>query len=118
MGSNPSLFGGVGQREPLSILFGGSVAVDFVDSAQRADTARCPGLALSGLHSHPVERGGHVCIGPPGGHGADDGKGGFGRTLAMFACFGFVNATLELHLGCALSRDRVLSSGWMRAVTD
>ena len=66
MGSNPKLFGGFGQREPLSILFGGSVAVDFVDSAQRADTARCPGLALSGLHSHPVESGGNVCIGPPG----------------------------------------------------
>lgn len=96
MGSNPKLFGGFGQREPLSILFGGSVAVDFVDSAQRADTARCPGLALSGLHSHPVESGGNVCIGPPGGHGADDGKGGFGRTLAMFACFGFANAQLRM----------------------
>ncbi|WP_306341415.1 2-oxoacid:acceptor oxidoreductase family protein [Sphingobium sp. Z007] len=94
MGSNPKLFGGFGQREPLSILFGGSVAVDFVDSAQRADTARCPGHALSGLHSHPVESGGNVCIGPPGGHGSNDGKGGFGRTLAMFAGPGFANAQL------------------------
>lgn len=88
MGSNSQLFGGFRQREPLAVLFCGAVAVDFVDSAQRADTARCPGLALSGLHSHPVESGGNVCIGPPGGHGPDNGKGGLGSTLAMFAGLG------------------------------
>src|SRR3546814_5810490 len=36
MGSNPKLFGGFGQREPLSILFGGSVAVAFVDRDRKS----------------------------------------------------------------------------------
>src|SRR3546814_11737828 len=36
MGSNPKLFGGFGQRAPLSILFGGSVAVAFVDRSEES----------------------------------------------------------------------------------
>lgn len=61
---------------------------------QRPDTAGCPSLPLSGLHSHAVQGGGNVRIGPTRRHGPHNCKGSFRCTLAMFAGVGFSDTKL------------------------
>jgi hypothetical protein len=73
---------------------------------QRPDTARCPSLPLSGLHSHPVEGGGNVRVGPTSRHGSHDCKGSFRCTLAMFAGVGFADAELGMLATFPVDRQK------------
>ena len=46
--------GGLRHREPFAVLLGGTVSMNAVHPAHRADTVRRPGFSLTGGHSHPV----------------------------------------------------------------
>src|SRR5262245_62086328 len=83
MMADPELCGRVAHRQPFTVLLGRQIAVDAIDSAYRPDTVRRPRLALSGWHSHAIERGGDVLIGPAAGHAVHDGTGLLGRAAAM-----------------------------------
>src|SRR5262245_17669498 len=83
MRADTELCGCVAQRQPLAVLLGGAVAVDAAYTAQRADAVRCPGLALAGRHSHSVQRGGDVLIGPSACHAAYDGERLLGRATPV-----------------------------------
>jgi transposase len=72
-----------GQPDP--VLLGGFVGMNVADTADRADPVRCPGLALPGRQSHPVERGSDVLIRPAARHAANDRQGVVGSGAAVFA---------------------------------
>ena len=66
----PSFAAASRHGQPRAVLLGRAVGVHAVDLADRADAARGPGLALTGRHAHPVERGGDVGVGPARRHAA------------------------------------------------
>src|SRR5205823_14354346 len=70
------------------------VAVDAAYTAQRADAVRCPGLALASRHSHSVQRGGDVLIGPSACHAANNGKRLLGCVTPVFPGSRLANAQL------------------------
>src|SRR6266699_2619350 len=96
MMADTELCGGIAQRQPLAILLGGAVAVDAAYTAERADAVRCPGLALAGRHSHSVQRGGDVLIGPSACHAAHDGERLLGCATPVFPGSRLVDAQLGM----------------------
>src|SRR6266436_5890226 len=63
---NPERRSGLRHREPFAILLGGTVGIDSIHPAHRADTVRSPGFSLTGGHSHPVQGRGDVLVRPSG----------------------------------------------------
>jgi DNA invertase Pin-like site-specific DNA recombinase len=89
---NAASLSGLAQGQPGPVLLGGLVGMDAADAADRADPVRCPGLALPGRQSHPVESGGNVLIRPTGRHATNDRQGVVGGAAGMFARAGFTQA--------------------------
>jgi hypothetical protein len=76
---------GLGHREPFTVLLGGTVGMNPVYSAHRADTVRSPGFALTGGHSHPVQRRGDIRVRPAGRHAPHHRECLIGRAAPMLA---------------------------------
>jgi hypothetical protein len=83
--------GGVSHCQPLAIFLGRQIRVDSMHSPQRADPMRGPGLALTGLHAHAIQRRRIMLVGPTGRHAAHDRQGFVGRSASMLAGLGFAN---------------------------
>src|ERR1700730_13953658 len=58
--STPEGRSGLRHCEPFAILLSGTVGVDSIHPAHRADTVRSPGFSLTGGHSHPGQGSGDV----------------------------------------------------------
>src|SRR4051794_23634892 len=84
----------LGHCEPLTTLLGGTVGVNSVHPAHRADTMRCPGLSLTRWHSHSVERGGDIRIRPAGRHAPHHRERRIGRAAPVLAGFRLADAQL------------------------
>ena len=82
---NPERRSGLRHREPFAILLGGTVGMDSIHPAHRADTVRSPGFSLTGGHSHPVQGGGDVLVRPSGRHAPHHREGLIGGATAMLA---------------------------------
>jgi hypothetical protein len=82
---NPELCSGLGHRQPFAVLLGRTVGANAVYSSHRTDTMRCPGFALTGRHSHPVQRCGYVPIRPAGRHAPHHRECLVRRAASMFA---------------------------------
>jgi hypothetical protein len=82
---SPEARRGLGHCEPFAVLLGRAVGVNAVHPAHRADAVRGPGFALTGRHSHPVQRCGDVRIRPAGRHAAHHRERLVGRAAAVLA---------------------------------
>src|SRR4051794_1970555 len=91
---DPKRCSGFGHREPFAVLLGGTVGMKAVYPAHRADTVRRPGLALTGWHSHPVERGGDIRVRPAGCHAPYHRERRLGRAAPVLAGFRLSDARL------------------------
>jgi hypothetical protein len=65
-------------------------------TAQGTDTVRCPGLALASRHSHSVQRGRDVLIGPSACHAVNDGERLLGCATPVFPGSRLVNAQVGM----------------------
>src|SRR5437867_3855971 len=63
---NPERRSGLRHREPFAILLGGTVGMNSIHPAHRADTMSSPDFSLTGGHSHPVQGRCDVLVGPSG----------------------------------------------------
>ena len=96
---------GFGLRQPFAVFLGRPVSADAVNPAQRADTMRGPGLALSGAHAHAVQRCRDLRVGPPRGHAADYGHRLLGRSAAVLAGFRFGEPQLRVLAAAPMDRQ-------------
>src|ERR1019366_6315287 len=77
--------GGFRHRQPLAVLLGRAIGMDVVLVAQSTHALCIPGHALSGAHTHTIQRCGYVLIGPSTRHAAHDRKHLFRSAAAMLA---------------------------------
>ena len=96
--------GGFGHREPVAVLRSGTVGMDTLCTAQRADTPRGPGFPMASRYSHPVQRRGDILVRPSGRHRPYYGDRLVGRTAAMLA--GVRLADTQLRVLAAAPMDR------------
>ena len=89
---DPERRSGLGHRQPFAVLLGGTVGVNAVDPAHRADTVRGPGLALTGRHSHPVQCRGDIRVRPAGRHAPHHRERCIGRAAPVLAGFWLADA--------------------------
>src|SRR4051812_2056801 len=85
---------GLGHCQPFAILLGGTVGMNTVHPAHRADTVSGPGLSLTRRHSHSVERGGDIRIRPAGRHAPHHRERRIGRAAPVLAGFRLMDAQL------------------------
>lgn len=94
---NAQLRSGFQHGEPFAAgCTGRFIALDFVDTAQRADAVAGPALALASAHAHAVERGSDVSVGPACSHRADDGHCLFRRALGVLSRLRLADADLRM----------------------
>ncbi len=71
MAGDAAVLGGVAQGQPHSVFLGRTIGMDAPDAPNVADSAPCPGLALSGRQSHAIQRRGDVVVRPSARHAPD-----------------------------------------------
>ena len=96
---------GFRHREPLAVLLGGSVGVDAVHPAKRADTMGRPSFSLARGHSHSVQRRGDVLVRPSGRHAPHHGEGLFGGAAAMLAGLRLAHPQLRMLTASPMDRQ-------------
>ena len=97
--------GGFRHREPVAVLASGTVGMDTVCAAHRADTPRGSGFSMAGRYSHPVQRRGDILVRPSGRHRPYYGERLVGRTAAMLAGVRLANAQLRVLAAAPMDRQ-------------
>jgi transposase len=85
---------GLGHGDPLAVLLGGTVSMNAVHPAHRADTVCGPGLSLTRRHPHSVQRCGDIRVRPAGRHAAHHRERLVGRAAPVLAGLRLADAQL------------------------